>query len=47
MEGIEDLAMTTFTYLYVAARTSPEATEDMEVCLDPGASKSIIDAIFL
>ena len=39
--------MTTFTYLYIAARTSPKATEDIEVCLDPGTSKSIIDVIFL
>ena len=38
--------MTTFTYLCVAACTSPDV-EDVEVCLDPGASKSIIDAIFL
>ena len=38
--------MTTFTYLRVAARTSPDI-EDVEVCLDPSASKSIIDAIFL
>ena len=39
--------MTTFTYLRVAACTSPEAMEDVEVCLDPGVSKSIIDVIFL
>ena len=39
--------MTTFTYLRVAAYTSPEAIEDIEVCLDPNASKSIIDVIFL
>ena len=45
-ENVEDPAMTTFTYLRVAARTSP-GMEDVEVCLDPGASKSIIDAIFL
>ena len=44
---MEDLAITTFTYLRVTAYTSPEATEDVEVCLDPSASKSIIDAIFL
>ena len=36
----------TFTYLYVIARTSPDI-EDIEVCLNPGASKSIIDTIFL
>ena len=46
-DNAEDLAMTTFTYLRVAACTSPEDAEDVEVCLDPGASKSIIDAIFL
>ena len=39
--------MTTFTYLRVTACTSPEAIEDVEVCLDPSASKSIIDVIFL
>ena len=39
--------MTTFTYLRVIARTSPEAIEDIEVCLNPGTSKSIIDATFL
>ena len=39
--------MTTFTYLCVTARTSPEAIEDIEVCLDPGVSKSIIDVTFL
>ena len=38
--------MTTFTYLRVAARTSPDI-KDVEVCLDPSASKSIIDTIFL
>ena len=38
--------MTTFTYLYVIAYTSPD-TEDVEVCLDPSASKSIIDTTFL
>ena len=47
MEDIEDLAITTFTYLRVAARTSPEAIEDIEVCLNPSISKSIIDVIFL
>ena len=47
MENTEDLAITTFTYLRVVARTSPEAIEDVEVCLDPGVSKSIIDVIFL
>ena len=46
-EDIEDPAITTFTYLRVVARTSPEATEDIEVCLNPGASKSIIDVTFL
>ena len=45
-EDTEDPTMTTFTHLRVAARTSPDA-EDVEVCLDPGASKSIIDATFL
>ena len=44
---MEDLVMTTFTYLYVIAYTLPEAIEDMEVCLDPGTSKSIVDVIFL
>ena len=29
------------------ACTSPEAIEDVEVCLDPSVSKSIIDVIFL
>ena len=38
--------MTTFTYLRVIARTLPNA-EDVEVCLDLGVSKSIIDIIFL
>ena len=47
MEGIEDLAMTTFTYFRITACTSPKAIEDIEVCLNPGASKSIIDVIFL
>ena len=46
MEDIEDLAITTFTYLCVIARTSPDI-EDVEVCLNPGISKSIIDIIFL
>ena len=46
MEGIEDLAITTFTYLRVTAYTSLDM-EDVEVCLDPGVSKSIIDVIFL
>ena len=46
-DNVEDLAITTFIYLYIAARTSPEAMEDIEVCLNPGASKSIIDATFL
>ena len=46
MEGTEDLAITTFTYLRVVAYTSPDI-EDVEVCLDSGVSKSIIDAIFL
>ena len=39
--------MTTFTYLHVTAYTSPEAIEDVEVCLDLSASKSIINVIFL
>ena len=39
--------MTTFTYLRVIAYTLPEATEDIEVCLDPGVSKSIINVTFL
>ena len=38
--------MTTFTYLCVIACTLLDV-EDVEVCLDPGVSKSIIDAIFL
>ena len=38
--------MITFTYLYIAARLSPNV-EDIEICLDPSASKSIIDIIFL
>ena len=38
--------MTTFTYLRVVARTLPDI-EDVEVCLNPSTSKSIIDAIFL
>ena len=38
--------MTTFIYLCVTARTSPD-TEDIEVYLNPSVSKSIIDAIFL
>ena len=38
--------MTTFTYLRIAARTSPDV-EDIEVCLNPSTSKSIIDVIFL
>ena len=46
MEDIEDLVMTTFTYLRVVARTSPDV-ENIEVYLDPGTSKSIIDIIFL
>ena len=46
-ENAEDLVMTTFTYLRITARTSPEATEDIEVCLDPSVSKSIINVIFL
>ena len=29
------------------AYTSPEAIEDVEVCLNPSISKSIIDTIFL
>ena len=44
---MEDLAITTFTYLRIIARILPEATEDVEVCLDPSVSKSIIDVIFL
>ena len=47
VEDTEDLAMTTFTYLRVVACTSLEAIEDIEVCLDPSISKSIIDIIFL
>ena len=47
IEDIEDPAMTTFTHLRVIARTSPEAIEDIEVCLDPSISKSIIDITFL
>ena len=46
MEDMEDPAITTFTYLRVAARTLPDV-EDVEVYLDPSVSKSIIDAIFL
>ena len=46
-EDIEDPAIMTFTYLCVAAYTLPEAAEDIEVCLNPSVSKSIIDAIFL
>ena len=46
-ENVENPAIMTFTYLYVVARISPEATEDIEVCLDPSTSKSIIDVIFL
>ena len=38
--------MTTFTYLRVIARTSPDI-EDIEVYLDSSASKSIIDITFL
>ena len=38
--------MTTFTHLRITARTSPDV-EDIEVCLDPSASKSIINTIFL
>ena len=47
IEDIEDLVITTFTYLCIIAYTSPEATEDIEVYLNPSASKSIIDVIFL
>ena len=47
MEDIEDLAITTFTYLYITACTSPKAIEDVEVCLDPSISKSIINITFL
>ena len=43
---MEDLAITTFTYLRVAAYTSPDV-EDIEVCLDLSISKSIINVIFL
>ena len=39
--------MTTFTYLRIIARTSPKAIKDIEVCLNPSASKSIIDTTFL
>ena len=46
MEDMEDPTMTTFTYLCVVARTLPDV-EDIEVCLDPSTSKSIIDATFL
>ena len=46
-ENVEDPAMTTFTHLRITARTSLEAIEDIEVYLDPGASKSIIDITFL
>ena len=46
-ENVEDPAITTFTYLRVIARTSPKAIEDVEVCLNPSASKSIIDVTFL
>ena len=46
-DNIEDPAITTFTYLRVATYTLPEAMEDIEVCLDPGVSKSIINATFL
>ena len=45
-ENVEDLAITTFIYLCIIAYTSPNI-EDIEVYLDPGASKSIIDIIFL
>ena len=44
---MEDPAITTFTYLHVTARISPEAIEDIEVYLNPSASKSIINTIFL
>ena len=37
----------TFTYLYIAAYTSLEAMEDIEVYFNPSVSKSIIDVIFL
>ena len=36
----------TFTYLRIIAYTSPDV-EDIEVYLNPSASKSIIDIIFL
>ena len=45
-DNTEDPAITTFTHLCITARTSLDI-EDIEVCLDPGVSKSIIDAIFL
>ena len=44
---MEDPAITTFTYLRVIARTLPKAIEDIEIYLNPGTSKSIIDVTFL
>ena len=46
-DNIEDLAITTFTYLRIVAYTLPKAIEDIEVCFNPSTSKSIIDVIFL
>ena len=45
-DNTEDPAITTFTYLHIAAYTSPNI-EDIEVCLNPSASKSIINVTFL
>ena len=45
-KNAEDLAITTFTYLCVIARTLPDV-EDIKVCFNPSISKSIIDVIFL
>ena len=47
MEDIEDPTITTFTYLRIVACTSPEAIENVEICLNPSVNKSIIDTTFL
>jgi uncharacterized CHY-type Zn-finger protein len=46
IEKADDSLLSSFTYLRIKARASPDG-EDVEICVDPGTGRSIIDRKFL
>jgi hypothetical protein len=46
IEKADDSLLSSFTYLRIKARANPDG-EDVEICVDPGTGRSIIDRKFL